>query len=101
MKIDCTKVLLDLDGKPLQDIRVDSDGKVESYTPTLGQLLSKVLISQKQGFDQAKAYDLCQRFYCDKTVELDDPDTAMLRSIVDRSDSLNVLSRGRILDTLK
>lgn len=93
MNISTKEPILNLEGVQMKD----SEGK----GATVGNVIAGILLGGKTEFDVLKAYDLGTRFYRDKEVTLDDPDSEKLIKVVTDSDQPSVLVKGRILGHLK
>lgn len=82
MQIKLQSKLKGLDGKELE-IKV-------------GEALSNIILQAESG-GKMKLYILGQKFYNDKTIELDDADIALTKSAIESSKVYNALVTGQLL----
>lgn len=86
MKVDLNFYLKDLSGKPIQDAHA-------------GQNVAQALASANQG-NSIKLFDWATKFYNKKVVEMDDTDFEVLKSFIETSQFLTILSKGQLLNFL-
>jgi len=87
-KIYCSKIITDMDGKPLKN------GESEV---TVGRVIAKILSETKTKFDALKAWDMAQRFYKGAEIEIDDSDFETLKTEIGSNTMFIPLVLGQIL----
>jgi hypothetical protein len=87
MKINTKEVLKTFKGEPL---------KAGDEELTLGMALSNILLGDRAG-GKMKLFILAEKFYKEKSVELDTADLAMVKTAVEKTELFNALVTGQIL----
>jgi hypothetical protein len=98
MQIKANEPVKNLKGEPLKT------GK-DNDVFTVGMAIAEVLLAAKQG-GKMKMFILAEKFYKNKTVEIDSADLALVKDAVEKADPMTVsnLISGQILvmlDSLK
>ncbi len=88
MKIDLKKKIVNLADTPI------TIGDTNDVL-TLGIALSNILVSSKEG-GKMKLYVLAQKFYKDKSIELDESDMNLVKNAVKASEAYNTLIVGQV-----
>lgn len=68
-----------------------------------GQAIAEIMLSAKapvNKFSKMKTFDLSQKFYNDKTTEIDASDLETLKAIIEADDRYNALVGGQLLKIL-
>ena len=87
MKLDLKKTINSLDGNPLKD--------AEGAVVTVGSVLANVMLGTKAE-GKMRLYNLAQKFYNDKAIELEAPDLALVKKAVQENETFNALVLGQI-----
>lgn len=91
MKLDTTAKIVNLNGEPIKDV----DGEV-----TVGKIVAGALANSKSKSDPIKLLVLAERFYREKSVDLDEVDLELVNTVMKDSDFVPLI-KGQILRTLK
>lgn len=63
---------------------------------TIGEAISNILLLDKMG-GKMKCYILAQKFYTEKSVELDEADKALVKSAIERTETYTNIVTGQLL----
>lgn len=94
MKIDLTEPMVNIKGASLE---------VDGEVLTVGVALANIVVSQhktKGGFRPLKSWELAQKFYKDKTIELDNADVAQLKDVIEDVQGYSDVVKGQLLEKL-
>ena len=100
MKINCTQVLTDFNGKPLKT--KDEDG--DEIKLTVGLTLSRILTNTRADtkLDSMKRYALAKKIYSSKEADLDGADYEKITELIEKDSFSNygIIVTGQLLEIL-
>lgn len=88
MKVNLNKLLLDLSGVEIKDAH-------------MGKLLAQILISSNSKENSIKMYYWATKLYAEEELDLDPSDLKILSDIVEQNETMTVLAKAQILESLK
>ena len=92
MKINCKQTFKNLKNEDIQI--VDGNDQTKKEILMLGNVIAEILLQphkEKKGFRPLKSWELAQRFYKDKEVEIDQADFIQLKEIVEENENYNTI----------